>query len=224
MSFKQLPADERPRERLSRYGVEGLSAIELIAILLGHGTHTRSVLELASDLLSHFGSMKAISEATFTELMEVKGIGKAKAIQLKAAFALSCRIEAPVRGVLLDSAEKIYQWVRKDLQDQKIEVLVVILRDVKKRIIHSEMVSKGTLTEVLLHPREIFHVAIRHRAHSIVIAHNHPSGDPIPSTQDLEVTALLENAGKMVGIELSDHLIVGKESFISLSRYKKGNH
>jgi DNA repair protein RadC len=221
MNLKSLPAQERPRERMARYGADGLSSIELLAILLGHGTQSRSVLELASDLLAHFGSLKALSEATLTELMQVKGIGEAKAIQVKAAFALTTRIETTPQGTLLDSPEKIYQWIRKDLQGQKTEVLLVILRDVKKRLIHSEVISKGTLTEVLLHPREIFHLAIRHRAHTVVLAHNHPSGDPTPSAKDLEMTALLTSAGKMVGIELSDHLIVGAESFVSLHSYRK---
>ena len=216
MSLKNLPPEERPRERLARYGAEGLSSIELLAILLGSGTKERSVLELASDLLSHFGTVSTLAEATLAELMEVKGIGEAKAIQVKAAFGLLGRMEKKPQKSLLDSPQKVYDLIRDELQGRKIEMLMVILRDVRKYCLHREVISQGTLTELLLHPREIFHFAIRHRAHTLILAHNHPSGDPTPSTRDLEMTDLLVAAGKVVGIELSDHLIIGSESFISL--------
>ncbi len=221
MNLKSLPPQERPRERLVRYGCEGLSSIELLAILLGSGTQKRSVLELAADLLSHFGSLAALADATLPELIEVKGIGEAKAVQLKAAFGLLGRLETKTPGALLDTPEKVYQLIRKELERQKAEVLMVVLRDVKKRCLHFEVISKGTLTEVLLHPREVFHLAIRHRAHSLIVAHNHPSGDPTPSTRDLKMTQLLVEVGKMVGIELSDHLIVGSERYVALSSYAK---
>jgi DNA repair protein RadC len=220
MNLKSLPPQERPRERLARYGSEVLSTIELLAILLGSGTQSRSVLELSADLLGHFGSIHALSEATLEELKQVKGIGEAKAIQLKAAFGLLSRIEVQKQGLLLDTPEKVYELIQQELAHQKIENLMVILRDVRKCHLHREIISKGTLTELLMHPREIFHLAIRHRAHSLIIAHNHPSGDPTPSTRDLEMTQLLLSASKVVGIELSDHLIIGRQSFISF--YKKG--
>lgn len=214
--LKELPLEDRPRERLSRHGVEALSSIELLAILLGSGTKSCSVLQLSQELLAHFGSLLALSEATLSELKEVKGIGTAKAVQLQAAFALHRRIEEKERGPLLDTSEKIYELIRHDLEDLKAESLMIILRDVRSRLIHRELLSKGTLTELILHPREIFHTAIRHRAHNVVLAHNHPSGDPHPSPRDLETTRLLQAAGRVVGIELADHLIVGKGSFVSL--------
>lgn len=216
MNLKSLPPQERPRERLVRYGTEGLSSIELLAILLGSGTQSRSVLELAADLLGHFGSVSALAEATVTELMQVKGIGEAKAIQVKAAFGLHGRIEQKCQGELIDTPEKIYNLIRAELEGQKIEMLMVILRDVRRRCLHREVISKGTLTELLLHPREIFHLAIRHRAHSLVVAHNHPSGEPTPSKRDLEMTQMLIAVGKVVGIELADHIIVGRASFYSI--------
>ncbi len=220
MNLKNLPLEERPRERLMRYGSDGVSTIELLAILIGSGTQNRSVLELATDLLAHFGSLKALSEATLEELKQVKGIGQAKAIQIKAAFGLLYRIEAKSQGVSLDTPEKVYALIRDELSHQNLEMLMVILRDVRKCHLHREIISKGTLTELLMHPREIFHLAIRHRAHSLIVAHNHPSGDPVPSTRDLEMTHLLIAVGKVVGIELSDHLIVGCGSFTSF--FKKG--
>lgn len=215
MNLKSLPPQERPRERLSRYGCEGLSSIELLAILLGSGTKERSVLELAADLLGHFGSVNALAEASLVELMEVKGIGEAKAIQVQAAFGLLGRIEKKPPATLLDSPEKVYELIRGELEGQKIEMLMVVLRDVRKGFLHREVISKGTLTELLLHPREVFHLAIRHRAHSLILAHNHPSGDPNPSKRDIEITKLLVSAGRVVGIEVADHLIVGNSGFIS---------
>lgn len=220
MNLKNLPVQERPRERLARYGSEGLSTIELLAILLGSGTQSRSVLELAGDLLGHFGSVNQLSEASLEELKEVKGVGEAKAIQLKAAFGLLGRLESKKEAVLLDTPEAVYELIRGELSRQKTEVLMVILRDARKKYIHREIISKGTLTELLLHPREVFHLAIRHRAHSLIVSHNHPSGDPNPSTRDIEMTQMLISVGRVVGIELSDHMIVGSESYVSL--FKKG--
>lgn len=218
MNLKCLPAEERPRERLARYGCETLSTIELLAILLGSGTRSRSVLELAADLLGHFGTVQRLAEASLEELKEVKGIGEAKAIQLKAGFGLVSRIERQSQGALLDTPEKIYELIRSDLAGQSVEVLMVLLRDVRRCYVHREVIAKGTLTELSVHPREIFHVAIRYRAHSLIVAHNHPSGDPSPSIRDREMTQLLVAASRVVGIELSDHLIVGREGYTSFFR------
>lgn len=220
MNLKQLPSQERPRERLERYGSDALSSIELLAILLGSGTQSRSVLELAADLLTHFGTLNAMAEATLEELRQVRGIGQAKAIQIKAVFGLLHRMEMKQQGFLLDSPESVHALISSELARQKVEMLMVVLRDVRKCCIHREIIAKGTLTELLMHPREIFHLAIRHRAHSLIVAHNHPSGDPTPSTRDLEITHLLAAASKVIGIEFSDHLILGWESFVSL--YQKG--
>jgi DNA repair protein RadC len=220
MNLKCLPLQDRPRERLARYGSDALSTIELLAILLGSGTQSRSVLQLASDLLGHFGSLTALADASLEELKLVKGIGEAKAIQLKAVFGLLLRIEAKKQAPLLDTPESVYELIRTEMAPQQIETLMVILRDVRRGYLHREIISKGTLTQLLMHPREIFHLAIRHRAHSLIVAHNHPSGDPTPSHRDLEMTHLLAAAGKVVGIELSDHIIVGWEGFVSF--FQKG--
>ncbi len=220
MNIKSLPTSDRPRERLALHGSDHLSTIELIAILLGSGTQSRPVLHLAADLLSHFGSLRTLSDATIAELKAVKGIGDAKAIQLKAAFALFSRIQPNQSNPLLDSPEKVYQLIHPDLSHQKIEKLMVILRDVQKNCVHREVLSMGTLTELILHPREIFHYASRHRAHTLIVAHNHPSGDPTPSPRDIDMTQLLVSVGKVVGIELSDHLIIGANSYTSF--YNRG--
>lgn len=216
MSLKFIPSEERPRERLARFGTSVLSTIELLAILLGSGTQKRSVLQLAGDLLAHFKTLRALSTASIQELQEVKGIGVAKAIQLHAAFALSSRKEEVI-PIVLDTPEKVYALIRHELECLPTEVLLVLLRDIRYQCIHREILAKGTLTELLTHPREIFHLAIKHRAHSLVIAHNHPSGDPTPSSRDLAMTERLVEVGKVMGIPLADHLIIGKGRFVSLS-------
>lgn len=219
MTLKHLPPEERPRERLARFGSDALSTIELLAILLGSGLQNRSVLQLAADLLSHFQSVQALSDASLEELQEVKGIGLAKAVQLKAAFALIYRREE-VPHPFCDKPENVYANIHSELEEQKIEMLMIVLRDVRRRLIHREILSKGTLTELLLHPREVYHVAIKHRAHSVIIAHNHPSGDPTPSARDCEMTQILMTAGRVIGIPLSDHLIIGRHTYTSF--YKNG--
>ena len=212
--IKSLPSEARPRERLARFGADALSEIELLAILFGSGTKNRSVLSLAAAILAHFGSLRRVAEASLEELREVKGVGVAKAILIKAAFALAQRQEEEVRP-LLDTPEKAYALIRSEIQRQEIEVLMVILRDVKRQLVHREILSKGILNELLVHPREVFHSAIKHRAHSLIIAHNHPSGDPHPSRRDCEMTQILIAAGRVIGIPLADHLIVGSSGYIS---------
>ena len=218
--IKSLPSTERPRERLARFGPDALSTIELLAILLGSGTQSRSVLQLSAELLSHFKSLRALSEASLQELREVKGIGIAKAVQLQALFALAHRKEETTH-LILDTSRKVYELIRPELESQKTEVLLILLRGARGQLIHREILSKGTLTELLLHPREVYHAAIKHRAHSIIIAHNHPSGDPAPSAKDIEMTQILMAAGRVVGIPLADHLIVGRDGFVSF--YERGH-
>lgn len=220
MSIKSLPEAERPRERLAKLGSEALSTPEILAILLGSGTQNCSVLQLASALLGHFGSLNALSEATIEELKVVKGIGNAKAIQLKAVFSLLHRFEPRKEEPILDDPNKVYASIKEELEHQKVEMLLVILRDVRRRFLHREIVCKGTMNEILLHPREIFHLAIRHRAHNVILAHNHPTGDPTPSSRDVQMTSLVAHAGRVVGIEVMDHLIVGKGCYLSF--YEKG--
>ncbi len=149
-----MPNDERPRERLARLGTDALSTIEILAILLGSGTQNRSVMELAQDLLAHFKTVRALSGASIQELKQVKGIGAAKAIQLHAAFALATRKEETTVEIL-DTPDKIYALIRNALESQQTEILLVLLRDIRMQCIHREVVAKGTLTELVLHPREI---------------------------------------------------------------------
>ncbi len=217
MNLQSIPIQERPRERLIHYGVGNLSVAELLAILLTTGTKGKSVLQLAHELVSHFGGLEGLLEASVEEIMEIKGIGKAKAIQLKAAFGIAIKssqtISLPASKVY---AKEAYELVKQDLSHQKQEILMVILKDVKGRLISYEKISMGTLSEVLVHPREVFYPAVRHKASSLILAHNHPSGDPTPSQADLMLTHRLIYSSKVMGINLDDHIIIGKDTFVSL--------
>jgi DNA repair protein RadC len=185
--------------------------MELIAILLGFGTKEHSALALASQLLVRFGSLEGLSEATLQDLLSVKGIGMAKAVKLQAAFHLFKRIRAnSEENPLIDAPEKALAQIQPILEEEPTEVLFVLLRDVRKRLLHKEILGRGILDRLLVHPREVYCTAIRHRAHSIILAHNHPSGDPLPSKTDVDMTHILRTAGAVVGIELADHLIIGK--------------
>ncbi len=216
----KMPLSELPRERLMRDGVQALSMQELIAILLGTGTQGKSVLILAQELLLHFGGIEGLREASVEELIQIKGMGKAKAITLKAALGIAQRAaqekEPPQKKIItvqdaLAIAQPLIGHLRK-------EALLVILRDVKCRLIHREVVSLGTLSEVLVHPREVFQLAIKHGAHSLIVCHNHPSGDPQPSQADIVLTKQLLECAKLMGVGLIDHLIVCKDSYYSFRK------
>lgn len=217
-SLSHLPLDERPRERLLQYGVEALSLSELIAIILGTGTKGKNVVQLADELLMRFKGLNGLLEASVQELSEVKGIGRTKAIALQAVFAIALKSrKMGMSGKLhIKNAKVAFDLAHAELAHQKQEVLLVILRDTKAKLIHYQKVSIGTLSEVLVHPREVFYLAIRHKAHNVILAHNHPSGDPTPSKADLELTRMLAHSSRILGIGLADHLIVGSHSFVSM--------
>lgn len=217
MILRNIPQQERPRERLIRHGVDALSLNELLAILLVTGTRGKSVLELAHEIMAKFGTIQKLLEASITELCEIKGVGKAKAIQLKAAFGITLKMtqaETSVKTAL--TSQDAYALVKDELSRQVQEILIVILKDIKGRLITHEKISMGTLSEVLVHPREVFYPAVRHKANSFILAHNHPSGDPTPSFADLELTRHLIRSSRIMGIGLEDHLIIGSDRFVSL--------
>ncbi len=211
-----MPMEERPRERMLQGGVDALSNIELLAILLGSGTKGKTVIALACEILSHFGGIKRLLEASIEELLEVKGVGLAKAIQLKSVFGLATRYLA-LQGHRhkIQSPKDVYFLVREKFVGQTQELLVVVLRDVRGCAFHQGVIGRGTMTGVLVHPREVFSYAIRHQAHSVVLAHNHPSGSPSPSKADLQLTLCLKDASNIVGIRLDDHLIIGENTYYS---------
>lgn len=217
-SIQHLPAEERPRERLMHAGAESLSTTELIAIILGSGSKSKPVLQLAHEVMSRFGGMRELAQATLAELLEIKGIGLAKAIQLKAAFNLGLRVSAQalLPKIKIAHPSHVYHLIKDELEFEKRELFVVIMQDTKGFVICHEIVSIGSLSQTLVHPREVFYPAIRHKASSIIVAHNHPSGDPTPSPQDLELTKQLVEASRLMSIPLHDHLIVGHQCYHSL--------
>lgn len=217
-TIHDLPEEERPRERLLLCGPESVSTTELLAILIGCGVKGKPVLQLANELVSHFGSLKKLSEATIEELCRIKGLGKAKAIQLKASFALAIRLQQHVSKIKykIDSPVHAYHLVKDLLEEETRELFVLIILDAKGYVITHEIISIGTLSNALVHPREVFYPAIRHKAASVILAHNHPSGDPTPSQNDYEITQKLIDVGKLIGIEVEDHIVIGLKSYVSM--------
>lgn len=219
---KKFPIAELPRERLVRDGIEALSLQELLAILLGTGTQGKSVLALAQELLFSFGGMEGLCEASIKELTQVKGVGQAKAILLKAAFGIALRIakekHLPRRKII--TVADALEIAQPQIGHLNKEAMLVILRDVKCCLIHYEVISVGILSEVLVHPREVFQPAVRHGAHSLIVCHNHPSGDPTPSEADISLTKKLVECSYIMSIAIVDHLIIGKDCHISMRQAK----
>jgi DNA repair protein RadC len=216
-TIRDLPKPERPRERLKNFGPEALSAQELLALVIGRGIPKKSVMNIAQELLAEFGSVKAISQATIEELSKIKGIGFAKAAQIKACFELGKRqdLEPEMKNFDIKDPQSIVKAIRASIKDKAKEHFKLILLNPRNKIIGISTVSVGTLNTSLAHPREIFKEAIIHNAMSVVLAHNHPSGDPEPSEDDLTITKRLTEAGKILGIEVVDHIIIGKNNFCS---------
>jgi DNA repair protein RadC len=220
-TIHDLPATERPRERLQRFGAEALSAQEILSLILGRGIAGESVTVTAQRLLSKFGSLRGISEATLEELAQIKGIGLAKATQIKAAFELANRIEAsPVSDTrsAIKTPEDVANLVKSKLKGKKKEYFLTISLDTRGQMIKISEVSVGSLDTSIVHPREVFKEAITASAASVILVHNHPSGDTQPSEDDIKLTKRLCEAGEIMGIEVLDHIIIGDNKHLSLKR------
>lgn len=217
-SLEHLPEEDRPRERLRRCGAESLTTAELVAIILGSGSKEKPVLELAHEIVNRLGGLRQLAEATLSELLEIKGIGLAKAIQLKAAINLGMRVsrQAITAKYRIEHPSHAYYLLKDDLEHEKRELFIAILQDTKGYVICHETISIGSLSQTLVHPREVLYSAIRHKAASLIVAHNHPSGDPTPSSQDLELTQQLVEASSLMNIPLYDHIIIGQQRYVSL--------
>jgi len=216
--IRDVPFEDRPRERLLQFGSSRLSNQELLAILLGSGTRTESVMSLSNRVLHHFDGLKLLNEATIEELTAIKGIGNAKGVLILAALELGRRLNQyrPQEKFFIRSPEDGAEYVMEEMRQLKQEHFVVLFLDTKNQVIHRQTIFIGSLNASIVHPREVFREAVRRSAASIVCIHNHPSGDPAPSQEDILVTRRLVEAGKMMGIELLDHLIIGDRRFVSL--------
>lgn len=215
---KDWPKDERPRERLIKYGAESLSDAQLLAIILRTGGGGKGVLALAMELLDRFRGLKEIDCASTADLSSVKGIGTAKIAQMKAAFTLGKRLmsESPDGNNAFSSSRMVHSYFAPRFKNLKKEVFLSLLLDTKNRLIKEVKVSEGTLTNSLIHPREAFREAIRESAAAVLFVHNHPSGDPEPSRDDIAVTERLKATGDIVGINVLDHVIIGDGKYVSL--------
>lgn len=213
MKLKDLPKIDRPREKLEKYGPERLSNSELLAILLGTGQKGINVVELSKRILTKF-SGDGLSRADVKAFKNTFGLGSAKACEIVACFELGRRLLQNKQSALLLSPRDVWEQL-KDIRDNKKEHFVVFFLDARNQEIKREIISIGSLNANLVHPREVFEPAIRHSAAQIIVAHNHPSGDPDPSKDDIVITKRLVEAGKIMGIELTDHIIVSKNNYFS---------
>ena len=220
-TIHDLPKDERPRERLVKFGEQALSAQELLQLILGRGIAGESVMVTAQKLLAQFGSLQKLADASIEELSSIKGIGLAKATQIKAVFEIGRRIStqtAPYKSKELTDPEKVYRLVKSKLKDYHKEHFYIIALNSRNWSIAE--VSVGSLNASIVHPREVFVEAIKSKAASVIFVHNHPSGDPEPSEGDLVITNRLVEAGKILEIEVVDHIIVTNTNFLSFKERK----
>jgi len=216
-TLHDLPSDERPRERLLKYGVESLSLQELLSLIFGRGVRR--------ELLTTFDSLNKLSEASVEDLKKIKEIGLARACQLKACFEISRRLKneeklSQNKNKIIYSPKDIFQLLKEKVINFHKEYFIVVSLDNRNKVISIDTVSIGILNSSLIHPRETFEIAIKNHAASIILCHNHPSGELKPSKDDIFITENLVKAGKILGIEISDHLIITKNSYYSFKEKK----
>lgn len=217
-TIKELPEGERPRERLEHYGATALSTAELLAIILRVGTKDENVIRLSQRLLTAYGGLVGLAQAPFTELTEFKGLGPAKATELKAAFELGRRllVAAPGERPIVKSPADAANLVLMEMAALEQEHLRTIILDTKNRVLKVHTVYIGSLNTAVVRVGELFREAIRLNSAALIVAHNHPSGDPTPSPEDVQVTRQIVDAGKLLSIDVLDHLVIGQARWVSL--------
>ncbi len=221
MLIREIDTRSRPRERLYANGASSLSDPELLAIIIDSGFKGRGVTDIAHELANKF-SLAKMSNATVAELCEIKGLGTAKSARIIAALELGKRLKkCDVEKIVLRTPDDVYHYMEPGSATLEQEHLFVLSLDIKCRLIAEEVIFKGTVDKSMIHPREIFNRAIRHNANSIIIVHNHPSGDPTPSKDDIHATEEMIKASRILGIKLLDHVIIGKQGYYSFSEDDK---
>ena len=217
-TIKEIPLNDRPREKMAANGAAVLTDAELIAILLRTGTAEKSAIDIASEMTADGGLYKRLAGITrLNELTNIKGLGQAKAATVLAALEIGRRIASakPIEKIHLSCPQDVADFLMPRLRFAAKEQFVVILLNNKNKVIGTEVVSEGSLSSSIVHPREVYAPAILHHAAAIMVAHNHPSGDPKPSTEDAEVTRMLARSGKVLGIPMIDHVIIGDGNYYS---------
>jgi len=213
LRLKDQPVSQRPRERLAALGADALNHAELIAILLRTGLKGANAVQVGQQLLNRFGSLQSLAKASVADLQKVRGIGRDKAVTLMAAFALAHQMarELQDESPVLDNPENVVALLRAKNLVKNVETLQVLLLNTRRRLIRiAEDITEGTIDTLLVHPREVFKSAIAANAAAVVLAHNHPSGDPTPSEADIKVTCDLIRAGQLLKIDVLDHVIIGR--------------
>jgi DNA repair protein RadC len=219
VSIDAWPASDRPRERLYASGPQALADAELLALQLGHGIPGRSAIDVAREMLAAYGSLADVASREPAELARLRGVGRAKAARLVSAFELSRRLRARTPGVrtVLSGPAEVYAAFGPLMEDLRHEVFRIALLDAQNGLLGDRIVSEGTLSASLVHPREVFKPAILESAASVILLHNHPSGDPTPSKEDIRLTRQLVECAQMLDLRIHDHVVIGRGRFVSLA-------
>ncbi len=218
--IRDWPADERPREKMLKRGAHALSDAELLALIIRSGDPAtrQSAIDLGRELISRFGdNLRELGSADLGEITAIKGMGLAKASGIKAAFTLASRFQARKleRFDRFTSPRQVFDYFHHEFRDSRKEYFLTLLLDGKNRIIRRVQVSEGSLNQSIVHPREVFSPAVKESAAAVILVHNHPTGDPAPSSEDIAVTRRLREAGEIMGIKVLDHIIVGDGEYVS---------
>lgn len=218
--IRDLAEQDRPRERLIKVGAEVLSTAELLAIVLRNGSQGESVLRLAERLLVEFDSLPGLSRATITELISIHGVGEAKAAEIKAALEIGRRLvaSAPEERPRVSSPDDAFHLLKSEMMFLEQEHLRLILLDTRNRVLRTPTVYVGSLNTSVIRVGELFRAAIRDNAAAFIVVHNHPSGDPSPSPEDITVTRQIVQAGKLLDVDVLDHIVIGRNRFVSLKQ------
>lgn len=219
-TIREWPEDERPREKMRAQGASSLTDAELLALIIRTGdTVTRqTAIDLGRELIRHFGNnLRELAQADLTEITAIKGMGMAKATGIKAAFTLASRFQARKLERLdrFTSPRQVFDYFHFEFRDSRKEYFLVLLLDGKNRIIRRVQISEGSLNQSIVHPREVFNPAVKESAAAIILVHNHPTGDPAPSQEDVAITRRLREAGELMGIKVLDHIIIGDGEYVS---------